>query len=232
MDDSPHCGATAGLARWLAVDTSTDRLSVAVGAAGAAAPLAQHDGLGGPQASVALLPAIRALLQTVGWSLASLDGIAFGRGPGSFTGLRTACAVVQGLAVAARPGGIPVLPLDTLLAVAEAARHDHAPDARALRVVAALDARMGEVYAAVYDWHAERGWTTVAPAHLTPPEDVSWAADATSPVSGCLRPGSTGACRPTPARRPCCAWRPRAWRPASVCRRRRRNRCTCATRWR
>jgi tRNA threonylcarbamoyladenosine biosynthesis protein TsaB len=190
MDDSPHSGATAGLARWLAVDTSTDRLSVAVGAAGAAAPLAQHDGLGGPQASVALLPTIRALLQTVGWSLASLDGIAFGRGPGSFTGLRTACAVVQGLAVAARPGGIPVLPLDTLLAVAEAARHDHAPDARALRVVAALDARMGEVYAAVYDWHAERGWTTVAPAHLTPPEDVSWAADATSPVllAGNVRP--------------------------------------------
>ena len=182
MDGSPPLIPPPPLARWLAVDTSTDRLSVAVGAAGARVPLAQHDGPGGAQASAALLPAIRAVLQTVGWPLASLDGIAFGRGPGSFTGLRTACAVVQGLAVAARPEGIAVLPIDTLLAVAEAARHDHAPDARTLRVVAALDARMGEVYTAIYDWHADHGWTTVASAHLAPPEAVPCAPDAPHPV--------------------------------------------------
>lgn len=161
-----------GAARWLALDTSTDRLSVAVGAAGATAPLAQHNGPGGSQASAALLPAIRALLDQAGWPLASLDGIAFGHGPGSFTGLRTACAVVQGLAVAGRPGGIPVLPLDTLLAVAEDARARHAAQATTLRVVAALDARMDEVYAGVYDWHAGSGWTTVVPPTLCTPEAV------------------------------------------------------------
>ena len=157
---------------WLALDTSTERLSVAVGAAGAVQPLAQHEGPGGAQASATLLPLIRALLDRVGWSLATLDGIVFGRGPGSFTGLRTACAVVQGLAVAARPGGIPVLPLDTLLAVAEAARARHAPAAAALRVVAALDARMDEVYAAIYDWCADSGWREIAPPRLYAPETV------------------------------------------------------------
>lgn len=177
MDETAPLPAPPGPARWLALDTSTERLSVAVGAAGAAAPLAQHDGPGGPQASAALLPAIRTLLDRVGWPLATLDGIAFGRGPGSFTGLRTACAVVQGLAVAARPGGIPVLPLDTLLTVAEAARTRHAADAPALRVVAALDARMDEVYAAVYDWQADAGWTAVAPPRLYAPGVLPLARD-------------------------------------------------------
>ncbi|WP_058616274.1 tRNA (adenosine(37)-N6)-threonylcarbamoyltransferase complex dimerization subunit type 1 TsaB [Tepidimonas taiwanensis] len=215
---------TPGLARWLALDTSTDRLSVAVGPAGGP-PLAQYEGAGGPEASRALLPAIRELLARVGWPLATLDGIAFGRGPGSFTGLRTACAVVQGLAVAARPGGIPVLPLDTLLAVAEGARADDPdqegephhfppgahetvagstltasadPPAAATRwgpvsdcrpgatteaarttpatgissrhVVAALDARMDEVYAATYAWDPVGGWRELSLPRLYPPE--------------------------------------------------------------
>jgi tRNA threonylcarbamoyladenosine biosynthesis protein TsaB len=182
-----------GLARWLALDTSTDRLSVAVGPAGGP-PLAQHEGAGGPEASRALLPAVRELLVQVGWPLATLDGIVFGRGPGSFTGLRTACAVVQGLAVAARPGGIPVLPLDTLLAVAEAVRADDpnggvgaasacvpsdttgAPPATPVtdtpvqHIVAALDARMDEVYAATYAWDAVGGWRELSPPRLYPPE--------------------------------------------------------------
>ena len=104
----------------LAFDTSTDTLSIAV-VRGAAQWL--HSSPGGAQASATLLPAISRLMAEAGLALGDLDAIAFGRGPGSFTGLRTACAVAQGLAFGAGGGrGVPVLPIDTLAAVAEAAR--------------------------------------------------------------------------------------------------------------
>ncbi|HEX5784543.1 MAG TPA: tRNA (adenosine(37)-N6)-threonylcarbamoyltransferase complex dimerization subunit type 1 TsaB, partial [Burkholderiaceae bacterium] len=137
----------------LALDTSTDRLSVALGAieAGQMQVVQTHEGPGGAQASATMIPVILSLLAAQGWTLAELDGIAFGCGPGSFTGLRTTCAVVQGLAVAARPGGIPVLPVNTLLAVAEEARWQNAQGpmtAAPERIVAVLDARMDELYVA------------------------------------------------------------------------------------
>ena len=82
----------------------------------------EHSGPGGAQASTTLIPAIRALLAQAGLTFARLDAVVFGRGPGSFTGLRTACSVAQGLAFGARGGlGVPVLPVDSLLAVAEQA---------------------------------------------------------------------------------------------------------------
>ena len=130
----------------LAFDTSTDTLSIAV-ARGAARW--QHSGPGGAQASATLLPAIRQLLAEAGLALGDLDAIAFGRGPGSFPGLRTACAVAQGLAFGAGGGrSVPVLPIDTLAAVAEAARQQYG----CTDVVAVLDARMNEVYWARYQW--------------------------------------------------------------------------------
>ena len=144
----------------LALDTSTDRMTVAVGVAGQL-PLVQHEGPGGAQSSASLIPTVQALLRQVGWSLAELDAIAFGCGPGSFTGLRTACAVVQGLAVAARPGGVPVLPISTLQAMALQGAlqwqqaHGSLP---AGPVMAVLDARMDEVYAACYGFeHSAAG---------------------------------------------------------------------------
>lgn len=161
------------LKRVLALDTSTERLSIALGEPGAPGILWTHEGPGGAQASATLLPAIMDLLGHAGWRLDQLDAIAFGCGPGSFTGLRTACAVVQGLAVAARPEGVPVLPVQTLLAVAEEARWQMALNGQPCpgRVVAALDARMDEIYVAEFtltdggDWRADgRPWLSAPEA--------------------------------------------------------------------
>jgi len=130
----------------LAFDTSTETLSIAVGwTEGGRARQLQHSGPGGAQASASLIPAIQGLLRQAGLRLQALDAIAFGRGPGSFTGLRTACSVAQGLAFGA---GVPVLPVDTLMAVAEQARLQQGATA----LLALLDARMDEVYSAAYAW--------------------------------------------------------------------------------
>ena len=124
----------------LALDTSTDTLFVAVQRGDA---VWQYSGPGAQQSSAQLLPAIRQLMQEAQLEFKQLDAIAFGRGPGSFTGLRTACAITQGLAFAAQ---VPVLPVDSLLTVAEEARHLHG----CTEVEAVLDARMNEVYHAPF----------------------------------------------------------------------------------
>ena len=152
----------------LAFDTSTDTLSIAVQRGDA---VWQHTGAGGAQASAALIPAIQRLLAEAGLGFDTLDAIVFGRGPGSFTGLRTACAVAQGLAFGARNGqGTPVLPVDTLLAVAEEARLQHG----CTQVLAVLDARMNEVYSAHCTWQeATRQWSTDADFGLSAPEALT-----------------------------------------------------------
>ena len=139
---------------FLACDTSTDRMSVAVTDG---VRVWQHSSPGGALASTTLIPAILALLAEAGLALGELDAIAFGRGPGSFTGLRTACAVAQGLAFGANHGaGVPVLPIDTLMAVAEEARFQQAgdlqSDAAPLQITALLDARMDEMYVQSYEF--------------------------------------------------------------------------------
>lgn len=148
----------------LAFDTSTETLSIALDA-GAGAPVLERTAAGGPQASALLIPAIQELLAQAGLALADLDAIAFGRGPGSFTGLRTATAVAQGLGFGS---GVPVLALDTLLAVAEEA---HALSG-ATRIVALLDARMDEVYSAVYE-RVEARWLVRQAPVLGRPEDLA-----------------------------------------------------------
>lgn len=163
----------------LAFDTSTDTLSIAVQHGDA---VWQHTGAGGAQASAALIPAIQRLLAEAGLGFDTLDAIVFGRGPGSFTGLRTACAVAQGLAFGARSGqGTPVLPVDTLLAVAEEARHQHG----CTQVLAVLDARMNEVYSAHCTWQeATRQWSTDADFGLCAPEALTLADAALWIVAG------------------------------------------------
>jgi tRNA threonylcarbamoyladenosine biosynthesis protein TsaB len=134
----------------LALDTSTDTLSIAVQRGDA---VREHSGPGGPLTSTQLIPAIQALMAEAGLEFAELQAIVFGRGPGSFTGLRTACSVAQGLAFAAR---VPVLPMDSLLAVAEQARVQHG----CTDLVAVIDARMNEVYHAAYHW-ADGRWNDI-----------------------------------------------------------------------
>ena len=176
----------------LAFDTSTDVISIAVAQRG---QVWTHTGPGGSQASASLIPAIRHCLAQAGLGFAELDAIVFGRGPGSFTGLRTACAVAQGLAFGAqsraRPGGVPVLPVDTLLAVAEEARHQHGIH----RVVAVLDARMDEVYTAAFEWdgsrwHAPDDFGLMAPQDVTVPAGWTLAGNAFTAYGDRLAPGA------------------------------------------
>ena len=155
----------------LALDTSTETLSVAVSVDrdGAGAQVWAHEAPGGAQASATLIPAVLLLLQQADVKLAELDAIAFGQGPGSFTGLRTACSVAQGLAMGS---GVILLPVDSLLAVAEQARHDTG----AQRVMAVLDARMDQVYAALWQWDEGR-WHCQMPTVLQAPDELHWPAD-------------------------------------------------------
>lgn len=169
---APRCGQ-----RFLAIESSTDTLSIALGSGVAGDPVWTHTGPGAAQASTTLLPQVGTLLDQSGWSLESLDAVVFARGPGSFTGLRTACAVAQGLAYGAqalgRAGGLPVLPVDTLLALAEEARFtaEQAERTPPRVIVAMLDARMGELYVAVY-LNRPDGLSELAPARLCAPRDL------------------------------------------------------------
>ena len=151
----------------LAFDTSTPWLSVACGEGNVWATRAE---MAGQAHSERLLPSIDAVLAEAGWSLADLDAIAFGAGPGSFTGVRIACGVAQGLGLGADR---PLIPVSTLEALAHAAWRIHG----ATRVFACLDARMREVYVAGYERAGDRWETRLAPAVLAPaavvlPEDA------------------------------------------------------------
>ena len=121
-----------------------------------------------------LLGSTDELLAAAGIALQSLDGIAFGRGPGSFTGLRVSAAVAQGLAAVS---GVPLLPVSSLLGLAERAWQE----ARCERTLVCVDAHMGEVYSAI----AERRGDAVeivgderlcAPADVRPPQRAPWCA--------------------------------------------------------
>jgi tRNA threonylcarbamoyladenosine biosynthesis protein TsaB len=150
-------------ARLLAFDTSTESMAVAV-----RGPGGDHGTLlpGGARASAGLLPTIHVLLAQAGLHLADIDAIAFGQGPGAFTGLRTSCAVAQGLGFGLDR---PLLALDSLLLVAEDARLQVASEAVSFEVGVAMDARMDEVYASRYRWERRRWHCLTPPALYTLP---------------------------------------------------------------
>lgn len=152
----------------LAIETSTEFCSLAI-CVGAEFH-ATHVHAGQRHAEI-VLEAVGSLMADAGLHFGALDGIAFGKGPGSFTGLRIACGVAQGLALARDIGVVGVC---TLEALAEECDADAA--------ITCLDARMGEVYLAAYRRRsaaaaprteiAASGWDTVLAPGLYSPRDV------------------------------------------------------------
>jgi tRNA threonylcarbamoyladenosine biosynthesis protein TsaB len=128
--------------RLLAVDTATEACSAALMIGDA---LTERTEIAPRGHADLLLPMIEALLAEAGMRLGELDGIAFDRGPGSFTGVRIGASTVQGLAFAA---GLPVFPVSSLAALAQAAIGEGWQEGALL---AAIDARMGEVYWGAFD---------------------------------------------------------------------------------
>jgi tRNA threonylcarbamoyladenosine biosynthesis protein TsaB len=174
--------------QWLALETSTDTLSLAVARG---AQTWTHTSAGGALTSTHMIPQTLALLKEAGLALTDLQAVVFGRGPGAFTGLRTACSVAQGLAFGA---DLPVLPIDTLLAVAEEARAVNALKGATpvTRVLAVMDARMEQVYVAAYEFtpniadtareanQMHGTWRCVQEPELHSPESLHWPADWTN----------------------------------------------------
>lgn len=149
----------------LAFDTSTEYLSLALIKGDRTYTI---DLLAGQTHSQIILPQIQTLLDAAGLQLKDLQGIAFGAGPGSFTGVRIAAGVAQGLGFGAN---LPVVGVCTLLALAEASGTN--------KVIACLDARMGEVYHAVYERLAGEWQVVVEPGLYKPEasptiEGISW----------------------------------------------------------
>src|SRR5882724_7233731 len=143
----------------LAIDTSTDFCSVA--ASRGEALYSRHERAGRRQAEM-ILGMVNEVLAEARIELAQIQGIAYGAGPGSFTGLRIAAGVTQGLALAR---GVGVVGVGTLLALAEEAAEEAAAD----RIIACLDAHMGEVYHAAYRRDGA-GWEEVSVPGLYKPE--------------------------------------------------------------
>ena len=145
----------------LALDTSTRWLSVALFDGKHACTVRECVDTAESQR---ILPAIDEILARDGTPLASVDGIAFGAGPGAFTGVGTACGVAQGLAFGVAR---PVFAVGTLEAIAQSAWRVHGWE----RVVACLDARMHEVYVAAYE-RDHNGWMLVREPAVDKPDAV------------------------------------------------------------
>lgn len=145
----------------LAIETSADFCSVA--AMRGETMFSRHEEAGQRQAEM-ILGFVDSVLAEARLALEDIGGIAYGAGPGSFTGLRIACGVTQGLALAR---GIPVIGVGTLLALAEEAAAESSGD----RLVACIDAHMGEVYHAAYR-KTRAGWEEVSAPGVYKPEAV------------------------------------------------------------
>ncbi len=135
----------------LALETSTEYCSVALWQDGKVSERCERVG---QKHSEVLMAMLDTLLKDASIRISRIGGIAFGKGPGSFTGVRIACGVAQGLAFGA---DVKVVGVCTLQALAEASRRD--------KVIAALDARMGELYLAAYE-RGNGAWTTVIEPRL------------------------------------------------------------------
>jgi tRNA threonylcarbamoyladenosine biosynthesis protein TsaB len=151
--------------RLAAIETSSDWCSVALAVDGEIASLERR---APNRHSELALPMLESLLQKSGMNIKDLDAIAFGSGPGAFTGLRIACGLTQGLALAR---GLPVLGVSAFEAIAE--------ESGASKVAVCIDARMQEIYYAALEkrdglWHEIEPGQCVAPAAASAPSGKGW----------------------------------------------------------
>ena len=165
---------------WLALDTATDRASVALGTPGERSAVVEEHMSGARRHAAAILPLIQELLRRVGSKLEDLQGVALSDGPGSFTGLRVGASVAKALVHARR---LPLWTAPSLLVrAAGVARTD-------ALVLAVSNALRGEVYAAAYRFTADAIRTELIPS-VRRPADI---------VAGTLRPDIVVGEAPAPA---------------------------------
>lgn len=155
--------------RLIAFDTATEWCSAALYDEGR---VISREEKAGQRHSELLMPMLFSLLAEAQLTLRDLDGLAYGMGPGSFTGLRIACGVAQGVAMGAN---LPVVGVSTLEALAESARIRHGCE----RVLACLDARMNEVYAGLYRfaegvWQCQHGPQVCPPGQTPMPDEAGY----------------------------------------------------------
>ena len=154
----------------LAIDTATEACSAALYLGG---EITRQYRVAPRQHSHIILPMIDQLLAESGVRVAELDALAFGRGPGSFMGVRIAAGVTQGIALA---WDLPVVPVSTLAAIAQTAYSETG----ATRVLSAIDARMNEVYWAAYRlsdngcMHLVGEESVIAPGQVAKPAEDGW----------------------------------------------------------
>jgi tRNA threonylcarbamoyladenosine biosynthesis protein TsaB len=147
--------------RFAAIETSGDWCSVALWRDGEIVSLERR---APNRHSELALPMLEKLLGNAGLTASQLDGVAFGAGPGSFTGLRIACGLAQGLAFAR---GLPVVAVSSFEAIAQ--------ESGETRVVACIDARMREVYYSALEKQGgahRRSWREVVPGQCVAPQDA------------------------------------------------------------
>ncbi|WP_421589072.1 tRNA (adenosine(37)-N6)-threonylcarbamoyltransferase complex dimerization subunit type 1 TsaB [Rahnella aceris] len=148
--------------RILAIDTATEACSAALYDQG---ETLAHFELCAREHTQRILPLVQQILAEAGLSLKQLDALAFGRGPGSFTGVRIGIGIAQGLSLGAE---LPLLPVSTLLTMAQGAYRQTGAE----QVLAAIDARMGEVYWGEFTrntqgvWSGENTETVIKPEQL------------------------------------------------------------------
>lgn len=144
----------------LAIDTATEQCSVALRDAGRSIARCVPTPRGHTEL---ILPMVQEVLTEAGLTLSQLDAIAFGRGPGAFTGVRIAIGVAQGLAYGS---GLPLVPISNLAAVAQRA------GGSATHILVCMDARMGEVYWAVFGTDEQGLVIPLSEERVSAPEEV------------------------------------------------------------
>ena len=157
----------------LAIDTSTERGSVALAVGDSIFHAEKHSVR---EHAMCLLPMVEGLLASASLSLRQLDGIAFGCGPGSFTGLRITCSVAKALAYA---HDLPLFPVSSLAAIANAVYHAAIDVKPETHVLAMLDARMQQVY-----WADFTHINDTPTEHVSAAQDVVWSSAAPLIIAG------------------------------------------------